>query len=497
MQILEHHRHRVVPGDLREQQPPRSEHLRLISGRHRSQAEQTLEARLDPVAIIGVRHELGKSGAQPRARTMRFVTLGDPTPLADHLAQRPERHSIAVRRRPPLVPVRGVGQAVEVLPHLLRQPGLADASLSNNRNQARATVASRGMVRVFQHPHLVGTPNERRLQSVTPSVAAAASDHAHRPECLHCAVDTLEVVRAGGLELDRAIRQVARGAADKDRSRIRRRLQPRGSIHDLADDQPGAIVEITPGGGLPAQHPGTGTQIGNVQLSAKVLHGGDEFKCGPYGPLGVVLMSDVGTPHRHERVADELVDRPAESLDDLLRPIEIDREHPPHVLGVAHLCQRREPDEVGEHRRDEPALLCRWRGSDRAADRGPVVTEGIATLGAILVGGVARTATRRTGRRLWRAALRAELRSVPNISAALGAVNGGPPVDERTRAHLVRGGAHRRNAPTRPCRVRAGLVLRASRQRLPRAACSPSSASKRAWKLPRPNPRDPCLSITS
>ena len=61
-------------------------------------------------------------------------------------------------------------------------------------------------------------------------------------------------------------------------------------------------------------------------------------------------------PDRHDRVADELLDRAAVAADDLAGELEVARQELPRVLGVASLGERREPDQVGEEDRDESTL---------------------------------------------------------------------------------------------------------------------------------------------
>ena len=67
--------------------------------------------------------------------------------------------------------------------------------------------------------------------------------------------------------------------------------------------------------------------------------------------------TEVGPPHAHDRVADELVDGAAEPFDDLAGPVEVDGEHVADVLGVAALGKRGVADDVGEQHRHEPLAL--------------------------------------------------------------------------------------------------------------------------------------------
>ena len=67
--------------------------------------------------------------------------------------------------------------------------------------------------------------------------------------------------------------------------------------------------------------------------------------------LGVVLVRDRRAEHRHDGVADELLDRAAEALELRADARVVRLEQPPHVLGVHRLRPRREADEVAEEAR--------------------------------------------------------------------------------------------------------------------------------------------------
>ena len=92
--------------------------------------------------------------------------------------------------------------------------------------------------------------------------------------------------------------------------------------------------------------------------------GVDELERGTNGTFGVVLVRDGGTPHRHDRVADELLDRAAVSADHVLGELEVARQKVACVLGVATLGEGREPDQIGKQDRDEPPLGD-WGDGDR------------------------------------------------------------------------------------------------------------------------------------
>ena len=81
--------------------------------------------------------------------------------------------------------------------------------------------------------------------------------------------------------------------------------------------------------------------------------GVDEVERGADGALGVVLVRGRRAPDRHDRVADELLDRAAVAVDHLARQVEVARQGLADVLGVALLGERREADEVGEQDGDQ------------------------------------------------------------------------------------------------------------------------------------------------
>ena len=89
----------------------------------------------------------------------------------------------------------------------------------------------------------------------------------------------------------------------------------------------------------------------------------DQVERGADGALGVVLVRDRRAPDGHDRVADELLDRAAVAVDDLLAVLEVARQELAHVLGVAALGERREADEVGEQDGDQATLRHGSRGA--------------------------------------------------------------------------------------------------------------------------------------
>jgi hypothetical protein len=65
-------------------------------------------------------------------------------------------------------------------------------------------------------------------------------------------------------------------------------------------------------------------------------------------------VRDRRTPDRHDRVADELLDRAAVAADDVGGELEVPRQRLADLLRVALLGEGGEADQVGEQDRDEP-----------------------------------------------------------------------------------------------------------------------------------------------
>ena len=82
-----------------------------------------------------------------------------------------------------------------------------------------------------------------------------------------------------------------------------------------------------------------------------------DTKCRPHGTLGVVLVGRGDAEHPEHRVADELLDDAAVSLDRGARHGEVGTRAFGRRFRVRCLGQRREPDQAAEQRRDDLPLL--------------------------------------------------------------------------------------------------------------------------------------------
>ena len=364
LEVLEDHHDRVVRGEPLEERAPRGEQAVLPAGRRVGYAEQGEQRRLDPATLLLVRDPAGGGFRDPGACRRLVVRLGEPGPLADHLAERPERDPAAVRGRAPVVPVDGLDEAVDVLEELPGEPALADAALAGHGDEPYAPVPGGRVVEVLEKPQLVISPHEGRLDRFGPPPAAALGHHAKGAPGRDRRGLALEELVAGLRECDRPGGRVHRRLSDEHDVGRRGTLQPAGGVDHVPGDH--ALAHRPDGHRCLAGHD---TNAG-VDHRAESADAADDLQGGPHGALGVVLVAGRRAPDRHHGVADELLDRAAVALDDPAGKVEIARQQVADLLRVPRLGDRREAHEVGEEDRDDPPLCHGWRRRGTRAGRG-------------------------------------------------------------------------------------------------------------------------------
>jgi hypothetical protein len=200
----------------------------------------------------------------------------------------------------------------------------------------------------------VSRPTNGRLEAGGAIGAAALRDHADGAPGGNRRLLALEDLVAGFLEEDRRSGGLAGRLADEDRAGRRDGLQAAGGVHEVAGDEP-LVRRPDRDGSLPGQDPGPQAEL-DAGVAPEVADAADELEAGPDGPLGIVLAGDRRAPHRHDGVADELLDRAAVPLDRLAARLEVAGEQLADRLRVAAGGEGGEPDEVGEEDGDVPAL---------------------------------------------------------------------------------------------------------------------------------------------
>ncbi len=342
MEILEQEDDGSGRGDPLEERSPRTEQFLARRPRAALESEKNEEGVLDPATLALVGDPAGDAGGDGGPCGGFVVALDQPDPAADHLAERPERDALAVRRRATGVPVDRVDQAVDVLGQLPRHPALADAGHAGDRHEARALVAGRGQDDLAEEAELVVAADERRLDLVGPAAAATLGHDPDGAKCGHRRDLALEDLVAGGLEGDGRIRRLLGLLADEDGARRGHALQARRGVDDVAGNE--ALVGRADGHRrLPGQDAGACLDPGTKGADAV-----DQVERGADRPFRVVVVGDRRAPDGHHRVADELLDRAAVPADDVLALLEVARQELAHGFGVAAFGERRESDEIGE-----------------------------------------------------------------------------------------------------------------------------------------------------
>ena len=336
LEVLEEQDRQAQVRDALEERPPRGEQLLALAGTALLDAEQLEEARLDPAPLLRIRHILGDGGSDPLARRRRVVGLGQPCPLPDHLAERPERDALAVGGRASLVPVDVLDDAVDVLVELPAQARLADPGHPDERDQPRSPLARGRVQQLLENSHLGVASNERRLERLAAVRAAAHGDDPIRAPRADRQLLSLEDLLAGRLEGDCHRRGAHRPLVDEQAAGRRRGLESRGGVDHVAGDH--SLARRANGhGGLAGRDACPQLEVRRVDLGAQLADREDQLEPGANGALGIILVSGRRAERRHDGVTDELLDDAAVPLDDLARHLEVAGQQLADVLGIAGL----------------------------------------------------------------------------------------------------------------------------------------------------------------
>ncbi len=145
LEVLEHEHDRPAVAYPLEEEPPRAEQLLLLARLPLLQPQQVREARLHPLALLGVRQKLGQGRLQLLPSRRRLLRLCDPDLQPHHLDERPVGDALAVRETAASMPVRRLREPVEVLVQLPGEPGLADPGDPHDREQVRLPLLRGGV----------------------------------------------------------------------------------------------------------------------------------------------------------------------------------------------------------------------------------------------------------------------------------------------------------------------------------------------------------------
>ncbi len=138
-------------------------------------------------------------------------------------------------------------------------------------------------------------------------------------------------------------------------SRLGDRLEARSRVHRVSEHH-GLGVGATLHRSGSGEHPRAHAQLGHTHLLTEGGYRLRECKGGADGALGVVLACHGRSPHRHDGVADELLNRAAMALYQRAAAVEVPRQQLSNFLRVAMLGERREAHQVREEHGHQAAL---------------------------------------------------------------------------------------------------------------------------------------------
>ena len=153
------------------------------------------------------------------------------------------------------------------------------------------------------------------------------------------------------------------GVADRDRAHRCSGLEPSSGIHGVPGDDPLSKLRAS----AERDHDLTGVDADSDRQvrSAVFVQFLDHLEypqpC-PHRAFGIVLVRRGRAEHGHDRVSDELLNRPAKGLDMLPKQFVVGADHRADVFRVHAIPQRGGADEVAEQHRDDLPLV-RNRGA--------------------------------------------------------------------------------------------------------------------------------------
>ena len=280
----------------------------------------------------------------------------------DHLAERQVRRALAVGDA-------AAGQHRRVLlderDQLVGEARLADAGLADDGHDLRRRLALRLLEDGEQPLKLVLAADELRLQIA--GHGRRSRDELEQPEGRQRRL----LARLDGLHADGVADELERRRAEHDRAGRRRLLDPLGDVDGIARDEasvPGiADVHVARVDSDAQLEP---EAVLALDRFAEGGHGCAGVDGGPDGAQRVVLVRDRYAEDGHHRVADELLDRAAVTLDRPPGGGEVAVEHAPQRLRVERLRELGRLDEVGEEDRDRlTPFLEHERSGERRLER--------------------------------------------------------------------------------------------------------------------------------
>ena len=425
LHVLEGEHGREDVGQPLEEEPPGGKEVRRSPVAAPSSPSSCASRGLHEGALLRLGEVLLERRRKLLARRVRRLVLADPAAHPHHVGERPVGHALPVGQAAAAMPVHLLDDPVEVLVELPREPRLADARDAGHGDEVRASLLGAAVEELLAELQLPLAADERRLQPLRFQLPAQAGDDPQRPPQRDRLRLSLQLVLAGTLVDDCLLGRAPGRLPGEHGPRLRRRLDPRGCVDEIAGDHPLALGADRHRG-LPRQHAGA-----RLQRRIEIRDRGDQLERCADGPLAVGLGRDGRPPDRHHCIADELLDRAAVPGDERAREVEVAGQQLARVFGVSSFRCGREPHEVDEEDGNEAPLRGR-----RSPGRGWVSVDGRrlgverrTTLPAKLLPRQVRGAARRARRREGNPAFAAELLAGRVLGAAVRARGHMPNLD--------------------------------------------------------------------
>ena len=245
------------------------------------------------------------------------------------------------------MPVDGLGEAVDVFKELPGEPAFADSSEPRHRDEADPLLPGGGVEELFEEPQFLFPTDKWRLCPFGSAHSSALCNNALSLPDGHRFFLTLQRERVAGDKGDCLAGGTHRRLADENRARFRGGLQAGRCVHQIPSNH--SLTSGPEGHScLAGEDTRAYPEVRCPDGSAKGCHRRYEVHRGSDGSFGVVLCRRRHSPHRHDCVADELLDGAAVTLDHPPADIEVAGEKLPDLLWVQTLRSRCEPDQVGE-----------------------------------------------------------------------------------------------------------------------------------------------------
>ena len=227
---------------------------------------------------------------------------------------------------------------------LVDQARLADARLGDDRDELAAALHLRSLPGLSEQSELALPADETRLVSPLRRCSHAQEQVGGDRLALPFERERLDL-----LHLDRVAHERERRRTKQDVAGLRRLLESGSDVDRVSRREP--LLRAR-------DHlPGVDADPGlDLELGQRVAHLGRR----PHRPQRVVLVRDRHAEHRHHRVADELLHRPAVALDDRLHPLEVAGEQGSQGLRIHRLAKGSRAGDVAEENGDGlPLNTCR------------------------------------------------------------------------------------------------------------------------------------------